>query len=171
MRIGRYLNSLLLSRAVDLFDTYLVQVIAEVVELQPALLRTSHEVRLDYVLRFEDMDDLRRDLVERLATRLGSEGLDAIESWFEKSLGISDMHTATSRSDTIEAIATRNVLTHNHGRVDRRFRQKVPGTKRGLGDEVVLGESDLRRMTEAVLNTVDRIDKAVVAKFPDLDRD
>jgi len=119
--------SLLLCRLVDLFDTYLVQVIAEVVSLRPELLKTSQEVKLDYVLGFDSMEELRRDLIEQTIVRLGSQGLDEIEKWFEKRIGINDIHSGANRDDIIEALVTRNVLTHNHGHVDRRYLQRVKG--------------------------------------------
>jgi len=64
-----------LSRAVDNFQVYIVEIISEVLHKQPRILSSSkQELTLGYVLQFESIDSLIKDWIEGKVASLSYDG-------------------------------------------------------------------------------------------------
>lgn len=84
-----YFGQMAFSRAMDNAITYFKDILGEVIIKKPQILKTSKESeRLDWILEFESIDDLRRALAEKKIAELFYKGIDDIERYFKERLGV-----------------------------------------------------------------------------------
>jgi hypothetical protein len=154
-----------LSRAVDNFQIYIVEILREVLHRQPRILSSSkQELTLGYVLQFDSIDTLTKDWIEGKVTSLSYEGFDNLEEWCQ-SRGIPLLVPEGKREQIVELIATRNLIVHNRGIVDERYKKAVSTTKFALRQQRDLVVQDLLSAKELLDYVVNVTDGAIVAKF------
>ena len=73
---------MVISRLVDNFQRYVSELLREVLRRQPNILKTSDKsLSMDDVLRFERMEDLIADVIERRVSALSYQGFGSIQEW------------------------------------------------------------------------------------------
>lgn len=159
------LLEMILSRTVDEFTIYLSDIIREVLSSKPEILRTREQLRLDYVLRFESMTDLTRDLVDRKVADLSYRGFAEVLDWLSQRLGIVMPPDSANVSEIAEVIETRNLIAHNGCRVGTKYLRKVPGTALKYGDLRQIHVDYLFRSMEVLMGFVRSFDEIVSKKF------
>jgi hypothetical protein len=156
---------MVISRLVDNFQRYVSELLREVLRRQPNILKTSEKsLSMDDVLRFERMEDLIADVIERRVSALSYQGFGSIQEWCQGK-GIPLTADDVQRVRVVDFIATRNVIAHNRGRVDERYAQAVPDSPFAVGSVRTLLPGDLWVCAFSVTDTVIRTDCAVAEKF------
>lgn len=154
-----------LSRAVDNFQVYVVEILREVLHKQPRILSSSkQELTLGYVLQFDSIGSLTKDWIEGKVASLSYDGFGDLEDWCQ-SRGIPILVPEGKREHIVELIATRNLIVHNRGIVDERYRKAVPATKFETGKQRALEVEDLLSAKDLLDYVVNATDGAVSAKF------
>ena len=164
-RHSQLLLEMILSRAVDEFSTYLSEIIREVLSSKPEILRTREQVRLDYVLRFESLAELTRDLVDRKVADLGYRGFTEVLDWLNLKLGISMVSNQSNISAIAEIIETRNLIAHNSSTIGTKYIKKVHGTTFKQGELREIDVDYLFRSVEALISFVRCLDEMASKKF------
>jgi hypothetical protein len=82
------LLQMILTRVVDGFNTYMSEIIRAALRARPEVLRSQEQVRLDYLLKFTSLDELREDRVDRKVLELGYKGFHDLDEWCQSRLGI-----------------------------------------------------------------------------------
>ena len=119
---------------------------------------------LGYILQFDSIEALTRDIIEGKVATLSYEGFGKLEDWCQ-SKGIPLLVPQGKRDQVVELIATRNLVVHNRSVVDERFRKAVPCSKFLVGQERQIEVQDLEEAT-SLLDTIVRItDSAIAGKF------
>jgi hypothetical protein len=114
-----------LSRMVDNFQNYLVDLIREILHSKPTMLSTRQQsLTLEEVLTYDRIEDLVRDVIERKVNSLSYEGFPDLQKWCTDR-GIPISVPALRLAEVIELIATRNIIAHNRGIVDERYIRSV----------------------------------------------
>lgn len=159
------LLEMFLSRAVDNFQAYIVDIVRSVLHKQPRILSArKQELSLGYILQFDSIEALTRDIIEGRVAALSYEGFGELEEWCQ-SRGIPLLVPQGKRDQVVELIATRNLIVHNRGIVDERYRKAVASSKYSVGQQRDL-EVDTFLSALELLNTVVRVtDSAIAGKF------
>ena len=162
---SQLLLEMILSRVVDEFSTYLSEIIREVLKTKPEILRTREQLRLDYVLRFESLPELTKDLIERKVADLSYRGFSELLDWLNQKLGISVTPGQTNTATIIEIIETRNLIAHNRSTIGAKYLKKVAGTSFNPGDKRKINVEYLFNSIEALMAFVRCVDETVAKKF------
>jgi hypothetical protein len=155
---------MLLTRIVDNFQKYVTDLIREVLKKQPATLASSTKsLSLEEVLKFERMEDLLSDVIDKRVNGLSYQGFNAIRDWCS-GRGIPIVVRDEQLPRVVDYIATRNVIAHNRGVVDRRYVSTVQSNF-NVGDVRTIGTNELWGAASTLTSVVIQTDAAVASKF------
>ncbi|HWF33691.1 MAG TPA: hypothetical protein VG188_14165 [Solirubrobacteraceae bacterium] len=156
----------LITRSVDHYLSYVSGLLSEVFRERPETLRSSEQVRIDFVLRHETMDELVSALAERRVDRLAYRGLRELAADLKDNLGLVlfDNDNDLPRAERI--IEARNLIVHNHGIVSPKYLRKVPNSSTALGQRLSFDFdgviADITFLADCALRT----DDLACRKFP-----
>jgi len=164
-RSGQELLEMFLSRAVDSFEIYLVSLIRSVLTKEPRILSDrKQELSLGHILKFDSIEALARDMIEGKLNALSYEGFGELENWCQqRSIPLLVPHGQRDR--VVELIALRNIIVHNRGCVDERYRAAVPTSSLEIGEKRALDVEDLFSALDLLSSVVTITDAAVSGKF------
>jgi hypothetical protein len=159
------LLEMFVSRAVDNFEVYLVAIVRLVLNKEPRILSDrKQELTLGQILKFESIEALSREIIEGKLNALSYEGFGELEAWCtQRSIPLVVPHGQRER--IVELIALRNIIVHNRGRVDERYRAVVPSSSTKVGDKRDLDVDDLIKAIALLDAVVGTTDAAVAGKF------
>lgn len=159
------LIEMFLSREVDNFQVYLVDIIRTALRKQPNMLKSSQEaLSLEFVLEFRSTEELLHAVIERKVQSLSYEGFSRLRAWCLKK-GIEIRIPDDSEELIVELVATRNIIAHNRGVVDQRYCDGVKNSKFVTNEIRTLGADDLFKCAELLGNIVRSTDEVVSSKF------
>lgn len=159
------LLEMFVSRLVDNFQKYLVDLIREVLRSKPSMLSSRQQsLTLEELLKYERIEDLVQDIIERKVNALSYEGFAALETWCSER-GIQINVPASQRADVVELIATRNIIAHNRGLIDERYTRTVRSPKFAVGECRSLEVDEFFDGFSLLNSIVIKTDKAAREKF------
>lgn len=141
----RIVDEMLYCKEVDNFLSYISELLALIFTERPEVLKSSEQVRIDYVLQFKDTATLIESLAERKVEKLAYLGVKELADYFLKELNFSLTAEAATLEMLIESVETRNTLVHARGKVSKIFKNRLPNHKGVLGKEAPLGDLTLLR--------------------------
>jgi hypothetical protein len=153
-----------LSRSVDNFQKYIVDLLHTILSKQPLILATRDSVPLDRILKFTTMEEFVGDLIRRKVTALSYSGFHELQEWCSAK-GIPLVVPAGAETQLAEIIATRNIIAHNRGVVDHKFLESVACCQLKEGAVRELEPADLFKTHSVLLEVVFGTDRASIAKF------
>jgi hypothetical protein len=128
------LLEMFISRLVDNFQKYLVDLIREILRSKPTMLSTKLQtMTLEDVLKHDSIEGLVHDVIERRVNTLSYDGFADLQKWCSER-GIQIKVAPSKRDAIVELISTRNIIAHNRGFVDERYLRSVKNTKFNVGD-------------------------------------
>ena len=159
------LLEMFVSRLVDNFQSYLVDLIRLVLRSRPTMLSTSQQsLTLEELLKYGSIEELVHDVIERKVNSLSYEGFTELHAWCADR-GIPLQVSGQSRIAVIELIATRNVIAHNRGIVDERYVRIVGSPRFALGAHRALEVDDLFDALGILHRVVFETDEAAIQTF------
>lgn len=164
-RSQQELLEMLLSRSVDNFQLYVVEIIRDVLRARPEILSgRKQEITLGQILQFGSIDDLVLDIVESRVSSLSYKGFADLKDWCA-GRGIPLVVPEESYPAVAELIALRNIVVHNRGRVDPRYQAVVGPTSPALGEPRPIDVDEFFEALDLLDRVVELTDVAVSAKF------
>lgn len=165
-RSRQSLLQMLFARAVDNFETYLVSVIREALRKRPEILSKSTypALTMEIILDHLTIDSLVHDLIESKVNDLSYRGFPDLTDWCQDR-GIPLIVPLGKSDEVSELIATRNVIAHNRGIVDRKYLRSVKAPNFKLGDIRSFDNNTLLASISLLNRVVDATDKAIVTNF------
>jgi hypothetical protein len=160
-----FLEEMVLVRVVDSFLTYLSELLALIFEARPEMLRSSEQERLDFILQFADIDELRKALAERRVERLSYLGLRDLAKYLEDHMGFTLFRNAQDLDEAALLVELRNLLVHNRGVVSNAAVRRFPTLGPELGRRFRMGWSELRERRQFLEHAVLDIDVRATLKF------
>lgn len=159
------LLEMLIARAVDNFQMYVVEIVREVLHAKPAIL-TSRDpsISTEYLLEFDTLDALTHDLIENKVNTLSYRGFTQLEAWCGDR-GIPLVVPEKERESLIELIATRNLITHNRCIVDGKYLRTVLTTDLTKGELRKVEVDYYFHGVELLWNVVSFTDSGIAGKF------
>ena len=117
------------------------------------------------MLECSSIEEFATRMAERRIDELAYAGFPAIRKFLANRLGVEAEYDRTDLELASEAIAIRNVIVHNRGRVNERFLRDTRLEDLNIGDLVPLDVQDAITMTRAVQAVAKSIDNGLIAKF------
>lgn len=159
------LLEMFLSRIVDNFQVYVVDLIRAVLHERPEILKSRQEqVSVEYALGFDSVDDLVHDLIETKVNNLTYKGFDDLQDWCS-SRGIPLLVPDAQTDRIVSLVALRNLIVHNRCKVDTKYLKTVPDTDLEIGDVVRIAVDDFFQDLNLLNTIVNTTDVATCGKF------
>lgn len=154
------------SRAMDNAITYFKDILGEVIIKNPQILKSSKESeRLDFILGFDKVKDLRRALADKKITELFYKGIDDIEKYFDERLGIQLFKDPNDKKEFGRFVKQRNLIVHNRGRITTDFLKEFPDFGASPGYYFTFTFEDISIVHLALNNFLCTLDEEISEKF------
>jgi hypothetical protein len=141
-------------RVVDNYLTYLTELLSEIFLARPETLRSSEQVKVDFVLGHASMDELIARLAQRKVDRLAFSGMGELANYFGEDLKLPLFLVDGDLERAVRLIEVRNLLVHNRGIVNERFKFRVRTSTEDIGSQVTVDSDrdDISWLVDAVSN-------------------
>ncbi|RRQ22224.1 hypothetical protein D6C00_09850 [Thiohalobacter thiocyanaticus] len=168
VEIGRHeslMREVVLTRTIDNLLCYVSDLLGLVFKFRPEMMKSGEQERLDFILRFEDMDELRAALAEKRVEKLSFMGFRDLADYVREHMGFDLINGNADIERASLLVEMRNIFVHNRGVVGtvsaRRFRSLEPLVGRPLS----ITHDELREERQFVENTVIDMDVRAIAKY------
>lgn len=153
------------SRQVDNFQTYIVNLVREILKVQPNILHNNHpHISIAQLLEVESKDELIIEVIENKVSSLANKGFTSIDKWCKKS-GIPLTVDQEINIKLKEFIAIRNIIVRNRCVVDEKYLRVIPHSKYKKGSLRKLKVNDLYDAVNIFSEVVKQTDKNSIEKF------
>lgn len=159
------LLQMFLSRQIDNFTTYLSEIIREAMLSKPDILKSKEQIRIDYALSHNTIEDLRSDLIDKKVIELGYLGFYDLCEWVEDRMGVKLVQDNSNKEIIVEYIETRNAITHNRGIVGEKYLRIVSSPDYEQGEKRKLDVDDLFSCGSQLTKAVISFDEQITKKF------
>jgi hypothetical protein len=152
-------------RVLDSFLGYMKDLLAETIIVKPQLLKSKETERLDFILGFDDLTELRAAIAERKIERLFYGGFGDIAEFYAKRIGIELFDSQEALQKVILMTKLRNLIVHNRGIINATFKKEYPDYGLAVGDPLEFNFGNILTDLSFLLDTALAIDKKVGTKF------
>lgn len=153
------------SRQVDNFQTYIVNLVREILKVQPNILHNNHpQISIAQLLEVGSKDELISEIIENKVSSLANKGFKNIEEWCRAS-GIPLTVNKDFKNKLKEFIAIRNIIVHNGCIVDEKYLRVAPQSKYEKGSLRKLAVDELNDAINIFSEIVKQTDKKSIDKF------
>ncbi|WP_448661847.1 hypothetical protein ACG3SL_14335 [Sphingomonas sp. CJ20] len=129
------LNMLLFANAVDNFQTYLTELVYEILLTDPRPI-FGKKFPADLLFSAPDMRSLQKSVIDRFVLDLGYQNIDELSKMLDSNFGIKTLNHWLSRKRLNRYIQMRNIITHNRGIVNELYLHKSRSKSDRLGKKV-----------------------------------
>jgi hypothetical protein len=171
----QFVNEVMLSRAVESFDLYILTMLRLIFMEKPEMLKSEGAIDIATVFELKNIEDIVRFVAERKVYELGYKSLSDLRKYIQSRTGIDLFASDEAYNMVVLASEVRNLIAHNDCRVNDIFCRRIAG----MADVAMLPVSDtekfeisdewLRRASYTLDSVVFGFDEAAAAKF-DLQR-
>jgi hypothetical protein len=123
----QFVNEVLLARAVESFELYVLTILRELFVAQPNMLKSESPVDAATVITLRNFDDIVFHLAERRLHDLSYKPLSELNSYIVSRTGIPLFKDEETLHGGILATEVRNLIAHNDCKVNDQFRRRVVG--------------------------------------------
>lgn len=159
------LAEVILCRVVDNFLTFISELLGLVYEVRPEMLRSSEQERIDFILLYESMEELRKALAEKRVDRLSYLGLRELADYVEKQMGFALFPAEDDLRQASIIVEYRNLFIHNRGVVSNLSSRRFPHLAGDLGKRISLPMQEVRDLRQFIEHSAIDIDVRASEKF------
>lgn len=163
-KYAKLLLEMWLCRLVEAYENYLSSILKDVFLYCPKILKSSENVKLEDILKYDTMDEFIKELTERKVSELSYSSFDDLFNFFDKKLGI-EIADDKNRSYIREAIEIRNISTHNDCIINKRYINKLDLSENLLGTKKYVTPEYLDSLIKILYSNVKSIDDKLIKKF------
>lgn len=156
------LELLLCAHAIDLFQTYLADLVLEIVTKDPRPLR-GRTVPVSVAFDCVSIEDVRKSIVDRYVLELGYQNVDDLTLSLQKNFGLVSLRNPLTRLCLRRYVQMRNIITHNRGICNSIYLEKSKSKSDRVG-EVVRHYKPIVA-ARYITGLADRLDAEAVTKF------
>jgi hypothetical protein len=163
----RVLRESLFVRAISQFEVFLVEAVWEIANrtIEPFKQQKAIEYPQARLLSFENIDELRKDIVQQECRQLTSQGFSYAERYYQSRFGIRLADAPVNLSEIREMHERRHLFVHTGGKIDQRYKNLfAPDAE--VGDRVQVSEEYFNRAIETLTKLVEFILASIEAKWP-----
>jgi hypothetical protein len=178
MSIGRQLiNEVLLTRSVESFDLYLLQLLRLLFSVRTDLVIEEEKLRDEVTkTKFKDADEYFLHLAERKLNQLAYKPLSELRAYFKISTGVELFERETDFEAVVLATQLRNLIAHNDCRINELFLKRVDLVRDkpalNLGERYAITDRLFRRLVGVLDHVVFTADEraAQTCNIPTMNR-
>lgn len=166
--IGQYdglISEVIICRVVDNFLTFISDLLALIYKYRPEMLKCSEQERLDFILQFDSMDELRMAIAEKRVERLAYLGLRDLSDYLKTNMSFELFLSIESLNRAALLIEYRNLYVHNRGVVSQTSVRRFPELKKSFGKRITIDHTEVRPLRQFLENAVFCIDERAIKKF------
>jgi hypothetical protein len=160
-----FILQMLFCRVVDNFLTYISDLLTLIFTNRPETLRSNEMVRVDFLLRHTDMQQLVHALVERKVHELSFQSMADLASDLNDKLEFALFDKKERLDRCTQLVEIRNLIVHNRARVNRRFKGRYPDFSAEIGDEIELTSDQVDDYQNFFNAAAEDIDTRAINKF------
>jgi hypothetical protein len=162
IEVCRMADEFIFQKSVDNFQTYLADLLAEIFTTKPEMI-PSGEIDRKELFQPKSLAEIRINAVESLLRKLSYRNTGDLSDWLSRNFSFP---LITSREDgkvVQSMVETRNMLVHNRGMQDYRYRSEFSVGDRSRGNRIDVSKAipTLDRLTKIAGD----IDKRAAQKF------
>lgn len=118
------LSTMMYVKTMDNFENYFKEILAEIVRCEPRVLKSKQTEQLDFILSFDNFNDLIDAIAEKKIESLFYQGIDGIQKFFKDKIGV---EIFAEKSESINLlIKQRNLAVHNRSKISKEFIKQFP---------------------------------------------
>ena len=125
-------NEMVVVRFVDNFLCYVSDLLALIFATRPETLRSGEQERLDFILLYNTIEELRHALAEKRVERLAFLGMRELNEYLLERLKF-PLASGDLLEDAVRLIEIRNIIVHNRAIVSAISARRVPSLSSHLG--------------------------------------
>ena len=163
----RLINSLLLVYLAALFDAFVSDTVRAIMLYRPEVIRSSKQLTYEDILRFDNFSALLSSMIEREIVDFTYKSFKDQSNFIEDKFGIDIGNSGIKTDEICEILATRNLLIHNKGIVNKIYKDTVPDCEFKIGDERIVTNGYLSETFDKIHKVADYVNKSFVDKFCD----
>ena len=156
---------MLLCRSVDIFLTYLTELLGLIYKTRPEALRSNEKLSYEEILSCQNFDELVHVMIEERVDSLSYKGFSKLHNDIQEKLGLVLFETNVGFSKANLIVELRNVFVHNRGMISRRFQERVPNHPAQIGEQIIPVPVEMLGHSIFLLDSVMDIDARAIAKF------
>lgn len=160
--LWRFIKESLIAREVDNFQTYVVELISAILQKKPAMI-PSGKIDAQTVFQFESLDDLRKLVVENMASKYSYMNIIDLGDELQSKYSFALFPSRIRKLRVKRLVGIRNLIVHNRGLVNRRFVDDCGSKHDALGKPVNIPGGT--RTASYLLRAAEDIDKLACDKF------
>ncbi len=127
---------LLNSRIIDLFLTYVSELLALVFLKNPAMLKSEKQFTAKEILNSRDFAELVNLIAEKTVNSLSRQGFSSMSTTIENRYGLVLVPNETEFQEMLLANEFRNLYVHHRGIVNNTYLTRVPKSNKVIGEEL-----------------------------------
>lgn len=160
-----YFCFLAYTRTIDNFISYLKDILIEVMNKKPDLLKSSETEKLDFILSFNNIEDLRKALIDKKIEKLLYKGIDDLLDYIKDRLGIELIDSDDEKKFINQMIKQRNLIVHNRGIISKSFAKEFAQYSDKVGATLIFNYLQISKINVILNNGLIEFDETVSKKF------
>lgn len=165
----QFVNEIMLTRAVESFDLYVLQVLRLIFEAQPNLLKSESPIDAATALELRTFEHIVFHLAERKLHDLSYKPLSELQKFLKTSVGLDLFRSKEIYEMVLLASEVRNLIAHNDCKVSQQFKRRTKDIANPLKinehSKVLIDDDWLHQASYTLDGVVFDFDEAAVAKF------
>jgi hypothetical protein len=159
------LVEVVICRVADNFLSFVSDLLAMIYQFQPEMLKSSEQERIDFVLQFESMEELRVALAEKRVERLAYLGLKDLADYLSSKMGFELFPNKPELERAALIVEYRNLFVHNRGVISSTSARRFKEMREHIGKRVAVPPEYVREFRQFLENSVIDIDIRASKKF------
>lgn len=157
------LSSMMYVKTIDNFVNYFKDILAEIVIKEPKILKSKETEQLDFILSFNDYEDLINAIAEKKIESLFYQSIDGIQKFFREKTGI---EIFDNKSNEINLLAKqRNLEVHNRGKISKEFKRQFPNEEFKENLHLSFDFVYIQKLVPALYKIVNDLDTKLCTKY------
>lgn len=150
---------------VAIFESYLVDVVRDILLVSPDTLKSSKPLTAETILNLGKPRQIVKYLVEMEINELLYKSFPDMVKYFDKKFNIDLNSSGVTAENIVGIMQVRNIHVHNGGVVNQRFLDSVKSSKSRVGTYKPITQKFLENSISSILLLVKFIDEKVKTKY------
>lgn len=163
----KYIGQIAYTRITDNVLSYFKDILIEVIQSKPQILKSKESETLEYIFSFSNMEDLIVDISNKNIEKLFYGSINDIKKFFNDKLGIKLFKDNIVEKNFSQFVKQRNLIVHNRGIISKEFALEFSNesTTYTHGNTLTFTYENLSRINGAMTNLVVDLDLEICKKF------
>jgi uncharacterized protein YutE (UPF0331/DUF86 family) len=162
---GQALFDMCLCKAIDSSLTYITDSLRAIYRTKPDALRSSEKIDVNFIMEHSSMDELIAAILERRVYELSYKSIDDLSGELSKKLGVGLFFDDPQKAEAVRLVGIRNLLVHNRGIVNEKFKRDNPKSIEKVGNSVRLAAKENSAAMIFLVSWIADLDVRLIEKF------